>query len=115
MTGSGPDTKTIDRYMAQLEHTGKLQRLSIPVTLSTSSMAAQDLIVYVKPGANVDDALVTQVRRLSPQLHLAVPVQLSRRGTLQIMAVTPQHLVACTDAAVRAATAPRHLAEQLLS
>ena len=61
VTGNGPDTKTVDRYLKLMDESGKVQKLSIPVSLTTSAGAAQDLIVYIKPDQEISDALVTKV------------------------------------------------------
>ena len=73
VTGSGPDTKTVDRYLTLMTTSSKLQKLSIPVSLTTSAVVAQDLIVYVKPELHVDDALVSKVSKpcnLAACVHL---------------------------------------------
>ena len=65
VTGNGPDTKTVDRYLKLMDESGKVQKLSIPVSLTTSAVAAQDLIVYIKPDQEISDALVSKVSKLA--------------------------------------------------
>lgn len=69
ITGGGPDTKTIDRYFTQMCDFNQLQKLSIPVSLTTS-MAAHDVIAYVKPDVQVTDALISQVQTAVPVVNL---------------------------------------------
>ena len=59
--GNGPDGKTVERYLEALCRHQKAQKLVIPVTLATSSVVTKDMLAYVKPGVQVNDALIEQV------------------------------------------------------
>ena len=61
MAGNGPDSKTIERYLEALCQHGKAQKLVIPVTLTTSAVVTKDMLAYVKPYVQVNDALIEQV------------------------------------------------------
>lgn len=63
---NGPDSKTIERYLEALCAHNKVQKLELPITLTTSAEVTKKMQAYVKPGVQVDDALVEQVCR--PQL-----------------------------------------------
>ena len=59
--GNGPDAKTIERYLEALCRHDKAQKLVIPVTLASSTVVTKDMLAYVKPGVQVNDALIEQV------------------------------------------------------
>ncbi|KAL0049611.1 hypothetical protein WJX82_006036 [Trebouxia sp. C0006] len=61
MAGNGPDSKTIERYLEALCRHGKAQKLVIPVTLTTSTVVTKDMLAYVKPHVQVNDALIEQL------------------------------------------------------
>lgn len=61
VTGKGPDAKTIGRYLDALCQHKKAQKLVIPVTLASSAAVSKDMLAYVKPGVQVNDALIEQV------------------------------------------------------
>ena len=58
---NGPDSKTIERYLEALCAHNKAQKLAIPVTLTTSAEVTKKMTAYVKPGVQVNDALIEQV------------------------------------------------------
>lgn len=62
---NGPDSKTIERYLEALCAHNRAQKLAIPITLTTSAEVTKKMMAYVKPGVQVNDALVEQVRRLA--------------------------------------------------
>ena len=62
---SGPDSKTIERYLEALVAHYKAQQLAIPITLTTSAEITKKMMAYVKPGVQVDDALIEQVCSLA--------------------------------------------------
>lgn len=77
VAGNGPDSKTIERYLEALCRHGKAQKLVIPVTLTTSTVVTKDMLAYVKPHVQVNDALIEQVLMLFPLLPvLLFPVGL---------------------------------------
>ena len=59
---NGPDSKTIERYLEALCAHNRAQKLAIPITLTTSAEVTKKMMAYVKPGVQVNDALVEQVR-----------------------------------------------------
>ncbi|KAL0040405.1 hypothetical protein WJX77_006212 [Trebouxia sp. C0004] len=61
VAGNGPDSKTIERYLEALCRHGKAQKLVIPVTLTTSAVVTKDMLAYVKPHVQVNDALIEQL------------------------------------------------------
>ncbi|KAA6420263.1 MAG: hypothetical protein FRX49_09747 [Trebouxia sp. A1-2] len=61
VAGNGPDSKTIERYLEALCRHGKAQKLVIPVTLTTSTVVTKDMLAYVKPHVQVNDALIEQL------------------------------------------------------
>ena len=82
---NGPDSKTIERYLEALCAHGRAQKLAIPITLTTSAEVTKKMMAYVKPGIQVNDALVEQVRRLSSCLdHLTFAWLLSSQGQVQL-------------------------------
>lgn len=58
---NGPDSKTIERYLEALCAHNMAQKLAIPITLTTSAEVTKKMMAYVKPGVQVNDALVEQV------------------------------------------------------
>ena len=68
VAGNGPDSKTIERYLEALCRHGKAQKLVIPVTLTTSTVVTKDMLAYVKPHVQVNDALIEQVLIVFPLL-----------------------------------------------
>jgi len=68
VAGNGPDSKTIERYLEALCRHDKAQKLVIPVTLTTSAVVTKDMLAYVKPHVQVNDALIEQVLILFPLL-----------------------------------------------
>ena len=58
---NGPDSKTIERYLDALCAHNKIQKLELPITLTTSAEVTKKMLAYVKPGVQIDDALVEQV------------------------------------------------------
>lgn len=70
MAGNGPDSKTVERYLEALCRHGKAQKLVIPVTLTTSTVVTKDMLAYVKPHVQVNDALIEQVLFVFPLLSL---------------------------------------------
>lgn len=66
VAGNGPDSKTIERYLEALCRHGKAQKLVIPVTLTTSTVVTKDMLAYVKPHVQVNDALIEQVLFVFP-------------------------------------------------
>ena len=67
---NGPDSKTIERYLEALCAHNRAQKLAIPITLTTSAEVTKKMMAYVKPGVQVNDALVEQVRRLPLALQV---------------------------------------------
>lgn len=59
--GNGPDSKTIERYLEALCRHGKAQKLVIPVTLTNSAVVTKEMLAYMKPDVQVNDALIEQV------------------------------------------------------
>ena len=67
---NGPDSKTIERYLEALCAHNRAQKLAIPVTLTTSAEVTKKMMAYVKPGVQVNDALVEQVPAFQVALQI---------------------------------------------